>query len=104
MGYYLFVILFEVVFMVLGSLVVCWFSRYREFRADKGGAKLAGKESMIAALESLRRMQQIHDPQTEKPSFAALKISTHEKGGFRKLFMTHPPLGERIERLRSENR
>jgi heat shock protein HtpX len=100
-SYMIFTFIFEVVFMILGSIVVCSFSRYREFRADKGGAGLAGKDKMIAALESLQRLQQIHDPKTEKPSFQALKISTQRKSGFMKLFATHPPLEERIHRLRS---
>jgi heat shock protein HtpX len=99
-SYMIFVFLFEVVFMVLGSIVVCWFSRFREFRADRGGADLAGKDKMIAALESLQKMQQIRDPQTEKPSFQAFKISTRTKSGFMMLFATHPPLEERIDRLR----
>lgn len=98
-SYMIFVFIFEIVFMILGSIVVCWFSRFREFRADKGGADLTGKEKMIAALESLQRMQQIHDPHAEKPSFQAFKISTQRKSGFLMLFATHPPLEVRIERL-----
>jgi heat shock protein HtpX len=81
-------------------MVVCWFSRFREFRADRGGADIAGRDKMIAALESLQKMQGIHDPQTEKPSFQALKISTRNKTGIMMLFATHPPLDERISRLR----
>lgn len=100
LGYMMFVFLFEVVFMVFGSMVVCWFSRFREFRADRGGADIAGREKMIAALESLQKMQAIHDPQTEKASFQALKISTRKKSGILRLFATHPPLEERINRLR----
>jgi heat shock protein HtpX len=99
-SYMIFVFVFEIVFMLLGSILVCKFSRFREFRADRGGADLAGKEKMIAALESLQRMKQIHDPQAEKPSFQALKISTRPKSGFMLLFATHPPLEERIDRLR----
>jgi heat shock protein HtpX len=99
-SYMIFVFLFEVVFMLLGSIVICMFSRFREFRADRGGADLAGKDKMIAALESLQKMQQIHDPQTEKPPIQALKISTRGKSGFMMLFATHPPLEERINRLR----
>lgn len=98
-SYMIFVFLFEVVFMVLGSIVVAWFSRFREFRADRGGADLAGKDKMIAALESLKRMQQLQDPQTDKPSFQAMKISTRGKSGFMMLFATHPPLDDRIQRL-----
>ena len=99
-SYMMFVFLFEVVFMVLGSMVVCRFSRFREFRADRGGADLAGKEKMIAALESLQRMQEIHDPHVDKPSYAAFKISTRRKSGLMRLFATHPPLEERIARLK----
>jgi heat shock protein HtpX len=99
-GYMIFVFFFEVVFMLLGSMVVCWFSRFREFRADRGGAGLAGKDKMVAALESLQRIQQLRDPQTEKSSFQAFKISTQRKSGFMMLFATHPPLAQRIERLR----
>ncbi len=100
MSYMMFVFLFEIVFMVLGSLVVCWFSRFREFRADQGGAILAGKDKMIAALESLQKMKEIRDPQAEKPSYAAMKISSKGKNGFMFLFATHPPLEERISRLK----
>ncbi len=99
-SYMMFVFLFEVVFMILGSIVICSFSRYREFRADRGGADLAGKDKMIAALESLQKMQQIQDPHVDKPSFAAFKISTKRKSGFMMLFATHPPLEERISRLK----
>jgi heat shock protein HtpX len=99
LGYMMFVFLFEVVFMVLGSMVVCGFSRFREFRADRGGADLAGKDKMISALESLQKMQEIQDPHADKPSLAAFKISTKRKTGFMLLFATHPPLEERIARL-----
>lgn len=98
-SYYMFVFLFEIVFMVLGSIVICWYSRFREFRADRGGADLAGRDKMIAALESLQKMQGIQDPQINKPSFQAFKISTQKKSGFMLLFATHPPLEERIARL-----
>lgn len=98
-SYMFFVFFFEIVFMVLGSIVICWFSRFREFRADRGGADLAGKDKMVAALESLQRMQQVHDPLTAKPSFQSFKISTPKKSGFMTLFATHPPLEERIHRL-----
>ena len=91
----------EIVFMILGSLVVAAFSRYREFRADTGGAQLAGKESMISALQTLRALSEVKDPRTENPAIAALKISHPQKKGLFRLFATHPPLEERIERLRS---
>lgn len=95
-----FVFLFEIVFMILGSIVVATFSRFREYRADLGGAFLAGKESMISALETLKTNQNIKDPQKQNPAFQALKIST-SKRSFLALFATHPPLEKRIERLKS---
>lgn len=100
MSYHLFVILFEVLFMVLGSLVVCAFSRFREFRADRGGANLAGREKMIAALESLQRLHNIQDPKIAKPAMAALQISSRKPIGWKRFFATHPPLEERIARLK----
>lgn len=99
MSYILFVYLFEIVFMVLGSLLIAAYSRWREFRADAGGARLAGKDNMIDALKTLRVLQEIKDPRAEQPAYAALKISTHAKKGLLHLFATHPPLAERIERL-----
>jgi heat shock protein HtpX len=99
-SYMLFVFLFEVVFMILGSLVICWFSRLREFRADAGGARLAGKENMISALESLKALQRLKDPRAEKPAVQAFKISNYTKKPWLSLFATHPPLDERIARLR----
>lgn len=100
LSYNLFVILFQIVFMILGSLVVAWFSRLREFRADSGGAYIAGKEKMIGALEALQRMQRVQDPAHAKPSFASLKISNPSKLGWTRLFASHPPLEERISRLK----
>lgn len=97
MAFFAVQIVLEMVFMVLGSMVVAWFSRYREFRADSGGARLAGRQNMIQALEGLQRSVEQIDP-TPQPAVAALKISG--RGGFMKLFSTHPPLEERIERLK----
>ena len=68
-SYIIFMYLFEFVFMILGSLIVAWFSRKREFRADRGGAYLAGKEKMIGALEALKKTVKRRDPHTEKPYF-----------------------------------
>lgn len=99
MSYMLFVYLFEVVFMIFGSLIVAAYSRHREFRADAGGAHLVGKDSMVAALRSLRALQEIKDPRAENPAIAAFKISRLSKKGVMRLFSTHPPLEERIERL-----
>ncbi len=96
------VIVFQIVFMILGSLVIAAYSRRREFKADKGGAKLAGREKMISALQALQKVQEIRDQRVEKPAFQSMKISHKERGGLFALFMTHPPLELRIERLRKE--
>jgi heat shock protein HtpX len=103
MSYMLFVYLFEVVFMLLGSLVIAAYSRFREFRADAGGARLAGKDAMIDALQSLRILQGIHDKKAENPAMAAFKISHPVKKGLSRLFASHPPLEERIERLQKNS-
>ena len=100
MSFVMFTYLFQFVFMLLGSLLIAAYSRYREFRADAGGARLAGKESMISALQSLRALQEIRDPKVENPAMAAFKISHVRKSGLATLFATHPPLEERIERLK----
>ncbi len=102
-SYYLLVMLFEVVLMLLGGIVIATFSRFREFRADKGGATLAGRSKMIAALESLKATIEVKDPRTEKPAIAAFKISVRKPSGIMALFSTHPPLEKRIERLKSES-
>lgn len=98
MSYYLVQFALEMVFMILGSIVVAWFSRYREYRADSGGAQLAGRGNMIQALEGLRRSIADVDPSAQ-PAMQALKISSRPSG-WAKLFSTHPPLEERIERLK----
>jgi heat shock protein HtpX len=98
---YLLAILFQVVLSILGSLVVLWFSRWREFRADAGGARLAGRQNMIDALRALQRLQEPELVQAEAqahPAFQALKISGPTRGWGR-LFASHPPLEERIARL-----
>ncbi len=87
----------EILFMILGSLVVAAFSRLREYRADAGGATLAGRQNMIAALRGLQRTYELVDPSVQ-PAVQTLKISTKGRGIFR-LFSTHPPLDERIARL-----
>lgn len=96
--YFGLVMVFEVLFMILGSLVIAAFSRFREYRADLGGAYLAGKDSMIHALQKLQSTQNIRDENKEVAAFQALKISTSKKS-FMHLFATHPPLEKRIERL-----
>ncbi len=87
----------QMVFGILASIVVCWFSRQREFRADAGSAALAGRDKMVAALEKLRQTAgQPHLPD----QMSAFGISGTSDGGFKKLFMTHPPLEERIAALK----
>ncbi len=95
-GYYITVIVLQILFGILASMVVAWFSRQREFRADAGGAGLAGRQKMIAALQ---RLKSNHEQATLPEQMAAFGIS----GGrsFAKLLMTHPPLDERTEALRS---
>lgn len=88
----------EMVFMVLGMLVVAAFSRFREFRADEGGARLAGREKMVQALQALQRTLEIRDARVDQPAYQALKISSPQ--GFSRFFATHPPLEIRIARLR----
>jgi heat shock protein HtpX len=99
MSYYIVSMLLEVVFMILGSLVVAWFSRQREYRADKGGARLAGRDSMIHALQGLQRTFDVV-ANDASPTVQTLKISSHG-GGLLALFSTHPPLEDRIARLQS---
>ncbi len=98
MSYVLFVYLFEVLFMILGSIVIATYSRFREYRADLGGAHLAGKEAMISSLKTLQNLSQIQDPK-EQPAMAAFKIAHPGRKGLLSLFATHPPLEARIERL-----
>ena len=86
----------ELVLGILASIIVMWFSRRREFRADAGGAALAGRQKMIAALQRLQRsVEQPHLPD----QLAAFGISGKIGGGLQRLFMTHPPLSERIAAL-----
>ncbi len=97
--YFIITLVLDILFSILGSLVVAYFSRQREFRADAGGAKLAGRASMIAALENLQRTYEVVDD-SRAPSMASLKISSH-KGGWFALFSTHPPLEDRIAALKN---
>ena len=88
----------QVLLGFLANFVVMWFSRHREFHADKGGAELAGREKMISALQALQRVNQPHDLPGE---MAAFGISGGLGEGMKKLFMTHPPLEDRIAALRN---
>ena len=97
---------FEMFFLMLGAIVVCWFSRQREYRADAGGARFAGREKMIGALQALQRL---HDPEViaaaanHNQAFQAMQISGRS-GGLMALFSSHPPLEERIARLQQATR
>ena len=97
MGYYATFFVLEIGLGILASLVVMHFSRRREFRADAGAAELAGRHKMIAALERLQ-----HQATSELPArVAALGIAGARRGGWQRLFATHPPLEERITALRT---
>ena len=97
-GYYAVVFVLDMVFGVLASIIAMWFSRWREFRADAGGAKLAGRDKMIAALE---RLSMNVGASTLPKQVQAFGISGGVGHGLRRLFMTHPPLEERIAALRN---
>ncbi|RZA14440.1 MAG: protease HtpX, partial [Proteobacteria bacterium] len=92
----------EIVFMIFGSMLVAAFSRWREYRADAGGARLGGRENMVAALVALKRNMGI-DPVEHRgdASVAALKIESHNGKGLRRFFSTHPDLDDRIARLQA---
>jgi len=96
-AFFVTMIIAELVLGVLASTIVMYFSRQREFRADKGGASLAGRQNMIAALE---RLNSLH-PQPLPEKMAAFGIAGGGGGGLKRLFMTHPPLEERIAALRA---
>lgn len=93
--FYILTFVFDIFFTALGSILVAAFSRWREFRADAGGAKFAGRDKMIAALQRLHRGAGIEDDRA--PGLAALKISHHP--AWLEIFSTHPPIEKRIARL-----
>jgi heat shock protein HtpX len=97
MAFFVTTMIAQVVLGILASIIVMWFSRQREFRADRGGASLAGRGAMIAALERLDRLH----PAPLPDKMAAFGISGGGASGFKRLFMTHPPLQERIAALRA---
>ena len=98
LGYMAVTLVLELVLGFLASLIVMWFSRQREFRADNGGAALAGREKMIAALE---RLKAAHEPSHLPDQMAAFGIRPRE-GGLAGLLMSHPPLEQRIAALRGQ--
>lgn len=94
-GFWVVTIIAQIVFGILASTIVMWFSRWREFRADAGGAKLAGRDRMISALQRLGGGAQRDLPD----QLAAFGINGARVGGFRRLFMSHPPISERVAAL-----
>jgi len=97
-AFFVTMIVAELVLGVLASMIVMWFSRQREFRADAGAAKLSSSKKMIAALE---RLQAEHSPSALPKQMVASGISGGGAGGFKRLFSSHPDLSERIAALRS---
>ena len=97
-AYFITSIVAQIFLSILASMIVMWFSRHREFRADSGGASLAGRGKMIGALQALQRA---HEPKDLPGEFAAFGISGGLGAGVKKLFMSHPPLEERIAALRA---
>lgn len=93
-AYYIVQMVAQIALSILASMLVMWFSRYREFHADAGGARLAGKDKMIAALQALQREQQVSQLPGELAAFGI------NGGGVQRLFMSHPSLDERIAALR----
>ncbi len=99
-AFFVTMIVAELILGVLASMIVMWFSRQREFRADAGGATLAGRQKMIAAL---RRLQAMHEPAALPDKMAAFGINGGRGGGLKALFTTHPPLETRIAALEAMN-
>jgi heat shock protein HtpX len=97
-GFFLTTLAAQIVLGIFASMIVSWYSRRREYRADRGGANLAGTGKMIEALEVLKRSQGEPMP----PQMQAFGINTGSTGGLMRLFMTHPPLDERIAALQSQ--
>jgi heat shock protein HtpX len=97
-GYFVVVMVLQLVFGLFASMIVAAFSRWREFRADAAGAKFAGTGAMISALQ---RLQANHGESTLPKTIAAFGIAGPLADGFRRLFMSHPPLDERIAALQN---
>jgi heat shock protein HtpX len=97
-GYYIIVFVLDMVFGLFASMIAMWFSRHREFRADAGGATLAGRDKMVAALQ---RLSMTYGESTLPKQVAAFGISGGVGSGVKRLLMSHPPLEERIDALRN---
>jgi heat shock protein HtpX len=95
-GYFITSLVAQILLGILASMIVMWYSRQREFRADAGGAQLAGRDKMVRALQGLQR---IHEPPALPKAVEAFGISGGVGGGIMRLFMSHPPLEERIAAL-----
>ena len=95
-GYFITVIITQIILSILATMIVMKFSRYREFHADYGGAYLAGRDKMINAL---KRLQAVQNPQSLPDDMAAFGINGKVNSGIKRLFMSHPPLSERIRVL-----
>ncbi|MBT8046792.1 MAG: protease HtpX [Xanthomonadales bacterium] len=95
-AYFITSIVAQIFLSILASMIVMWFSRRREFRADEGGAQLSSRQNMASALRALQRRSEHEDLPGE---FAAFGISGSKAGGLKRLFMSHPPLEERIAAL-----
>jgi len=100
-AFFITMIISELLLGVLASIVVMWFSRQREYRADFGGGQLAGKQKMIAALQRLKIQ---YESSTLPKSIAALGISGEQGIGLKELFSTHPSLDDRIARLQQSTK
>ena len=96
-GSFLTTLIAQIVLGIFASMIVAWYSRYREYRADRGGADLAGRNNMIGALEALKRSH--GEPMPDR--LQAFGINAGQGGGLRNLFMSHPPLDARIAALRA---
>jgi heat shock protein HtpX len=98
-AYFITSIVAQIFLSIFASMIVMWFSRRREFRADEGGARLSSKANMVNALQALQRR---HEPQDLPGEFAAFGISGRFTRGFGRLFLSHPPLDERIAALEAQ--
>jgi len=101
-GFYITTFVFEIIFGIAASIVVAWFSRRREYRADEAGAQLAGPHAMIGALQRLKAEYGM--PDQLEGQLTAFGISSHMKQGFMALFSSHPPLDDRIAHLKQYGR
>jgi heat shock protein HtpX len=97
-GYFVVVMVLQIVFGLFASMIVMWFSRWREFRADAAGASLAGRASMVSALQ---RLSANHGDTSLPQTIQAFGISGHLASGLKRLFMSHPPIEERIAALQA---